>query len=169
MKKLFKISVIAAVMLFAGTMAHAQKVGYVNFKAMVDAMPETKGVQTQLQAYQKQFADQFQGMQTEYNTKVADYQKNSSTMNDATRTAKANEIQDIERRMQDFNNTAQQQINTKADELSKPLITKVKDAITAVAKEKGYAYVLNTTQIDLIVSPEADDLSPAVKAKLGIK
>lgn len=169
MKKLLKVAAIAAVMLFAGTLAHAQKVGYVNFKAVVDALPETKGVQTQLQAYQKQFADQFQGMQTEYNTKVTDFQKNNGAMNDATRTAKANEIQDIERRMQDFNNTAQQQINTKADELSKPLIAKAKDAITAIAKEKGYAYVLNTSQVDLIVSPDADDLMPAVKAKLGIK
>lgn len=170
MKKLFKFALVAAAMLFAGNFAHAQsKIGYINFNALIDQMPETKAVKAQLDTYQKQFTDQLQAMNTEYTTKVQAFQAQSSTMNDATRQAKANEIQDIQKRMQDYNNTAQQQVSQKANDLSKPLIDKARGAVSAVAKEKGYAYVLDTAQVDLIVSPESDDLMPAVKAKLGLK
>jgi len=170
MKKLVKVALVAAAMLFAGNFAHAQsKIGYINFNALIDQMPETKTIKTQLDTYQKQFTDQLTAMNNEYTSKVQAFQAQNSTMNDATRTAKANEIQDIQKRMQDYNNTAQQQVSQKANELSKPLIDKARAAVSAVAKEKGYAYVLDTAQVDLIVSPEGDDLLPAVKAKLGLK
>jgi len=53
--------------------------------------------------------------------------------------------------------------------LGKPIFDKVRAAITTVAKEKGYNYVMDTSQIDLIVSPPADDMMAAVKLKLGLK
>ena len=43
------------------------------------------------------------------------------------------------------------------------------DYVVALAKEKGYTYVIDTSQTDLIVSPPADDLMSDVKAKLGVK
>jgi len=49
------------------------------------------------------------------------------------------------------------------------LFDKIRAAVAQVAKEKGYAYVINSAQTDLIVSPPGDDLLADVKAKLGIK
>jgi len=170
MKKLFKVALVAVSMLFAGNFAKAQaKIGHINFNQLVDQMPESKAVNTQLQAYQKQFVDQLTTMNNEYNTKVQAFQAQNATMTDAVRTAKANEIQDIQKRMQDYNNTAQQQVSAKSQELSKPIIDKARAAVAAVAKEKGYTYVIDTYTTDLIVSPEADDLLPAAKARLGLK
>ena len=68
-----------------------------------------------------------------------------------------------------MNNTAQQQVSAKTNELSKPLIDRARGIIAQVAKEKGFTYVIDTYQTDLIVSPAEDDLMPAVKAKLGLK
>jgi outer membrane protein len=171
MKKLFKVALVAGCILFAGNFAKAQttKIGHINFNQLVDLMPESKAVNTQLQAYQKQFVDQLTTMNNEYNTKVQAFQAQNATMTDAVRTAKANEIQDIQKRMQDYNNTAQQQVSAKSQELSKPIIDKARAAVGQVAKEKGYTYVIDTYTTDLIVSPEADDLLAAAKAKLGLK
>jgi outer membrane protein len=119
--------------------------------------------------YQKTFVDQLQAMQTELQTKGDAYQKNSKTMTDATRIATENELQDINKRMQELNTTAQQQIETKKNELGKPLFEKVRAAINAVAKEKGYNYVIDSGTTNLIVSPPGDDLLAAVKLKLGLK
>ena len=44
-----------------------------------------------------------------------------------------------------------------------------KAAIKAVAKEKGYGYVLDSSVGVLLVSPAGDDLLPVVKTKLGLK
>jgi len=170
MKKLFKVALVAICMLLAGNFAEAQsKVGYVDFQIIVGLMPQAKTIKAQLDTYSKQFTDQLGIMQNELNTKGTAFQKESTTMTDAVRTAKQAELQEINKRIQDYQTTAQQQFNDKTNELSKPLIDQVKAAITAVAKEKGYNYVLDSGQITLIVAPEGDDLLAAVKLKLGLK
>jgi len=170
MKKLFKVALVAVSMLFVGNFAHAQsKIGYINFQMLVSQMPEAKTIKSQIDIYQKQFIDQLTLMNNELQTKGQAFQSQSATMTDATRTAKQTELQDLNKRMQDYQNTAQQQVDAKTNELSKPLIDKARAAITAVAKEKGYNYILDSGQTTLIVSPEGDDIMEPVKVKLGLK
>jgi len=170
MKKLFKVALVAGCMLFAGNFAKAQsKIGYINFQQLISLMPETKTIKSQLDIYSKQFTDQLAAMNTELQTKGQDYQKNSATMTDAIRSAKQAELQDIQKRMQDFQNTAQQKYDEKTNELSKPLIDKARAAVADIAKEKGYAYILDSSQVTLLVSPPADDVFEAAKVKLGVK
>jgi outer membrane protein len=171
MKKLFKVTLVALVStLFLGNFAKAQsKLGYINFNALVSQMPEAKTVKSQLDIYSKQFTDELAIMQNEYQTKAQAYQAQSATMTDAVRTSKQAELQDFQKRMQDYNTSAQQKFDEKTNELSKPLIDKARAAITEVAKEKGYTYVLDSGQTNLLVSPDGDDMMAAVKAKLGLK
>jgi outer membrane protein len=170
MKKLFKVALVAITLILAGNFAHAQaKIGYINFQALVGQMPEAKTIRAQLDSYQKQFIDQLTAMNTELQTKGQAFQSQTATMTDATRSAKQTELQDLQKRIQDYNNTAQQQVEAKTNELSKPLIDKARAAVTSVAKEKGYTYVLDSSQTTLIVSPEGDDMMASVKAKLALK
>ncbi|MFB9845252.1 OmpH family outer membrane protein [Mucilaginibacter ginsenosidivorans] len=170
MKKLLKVALVAVCIVFAGNIAKAQvKIGYINFEQLIQQMPETKTIKTQLDAYSKQFIDQLTAMNTEYQSKGQAYTAQRSTMTDAIRTAKEAELADIQKRMNDYNTNAQQQVNAKETELSKPLFDKVRGAVAQVAKEKGYTYVINSGQTDLIVSPPGDDLMNDVKTKLGIK
>ncbi|MEO6150733.1 MAG: OmpH family outer membrane protein [Mucilaginibacter sp.] len=170
MKKLLKVALVALCVLFAGNYAKAQsKTGHINFNALIEQMPEAKTIKTTLDAYQKQFVDQNTTMATEFQTKVQAYDAKKATMTDATKTATEAELQDLQKRLQDFQRDAQSKIEAKGRELSNPLMLKAKTAITQVAKEKGYAYVLDSSQIELLVSPEADDLLASVKVKLGLK
>ncbi len=171
MKKLFKVALVAVGMLCAGNFANAQaKIGYINFGEVIRQMPEAKTVQTQLDAYQKQFIDQLTTMNNTFSTEMQNFQKTQATMTDAARTAKQTELQDMQKRMQDYQNSAQQQVEAKSNELIKPLSDKAKAAVVEVAKEKGYTYVFDSSQgAPMIVSPDSDDLLPAVKAKLGLK
>jgi outer membrane protein len=108
-------------------------------------------------------------MQTELQSKGQEYQKGQATMTDAVRASKQAELQDIQNRIQSLNQKAQQDVEAKSNELVKPLSDKCRTAIEAVAKEKGYSYVFNSNQTQLIVSPPGDDLTAAVKLKLGLK
>lgn len=170
MKKLFKVALVAGSLFFVGNIAEAQsKIGYVNSNQLVDLMPETKVVQKQIQDYSKTFQDQLTALQTELTSNAQGYDAKRATMTDAARTAKEAELQDQNKRLQEFNTKAQQQVSEKTNQLSKPLFDKVRGAIQAVAKEKGYNYVFDTSQTDLLVSPEADNLLASVKVKLGLK
>jgi Skp family chaperone for outer membrane proteins len=58
MKKLFKVALVAAGMLFAGNFAQAQtKIGHINFEQLVGLMPETKTLAAQIDAYKQTFVD----------------------------------------------------------------------------------------------------------------
>ena len=170
MKNFLKVALVAVCFLTIGNFANAQtKIGHINFEGLLQQMPEFKTVQTTLTTYEKQFIDQISAMQTELQTKGQEYQKTQAGMTDAIRTSKQAELQDIQKRIQDLNTSAQQQVEAKSNELIKPLSDKIRTATEAVAKEKGYAYVINSAQTQLIVSPPGDDLMDAVKAKLGVK
>jgi len=170
MKKLLKVALIAVCIVFAGNLAKAQsKIGYVAVDQIVDQMPETKTAITTITAYNKQFIDQLTTMNNELQSKGQAYQAQRATMTDAIRTAKESELNDLQKRFQDYQNTAQQQVQAKQSELGKPIIEKVRAAVAQVAKEKGYTYVINSSQTDLVVSPPGDDLAAEVKAKLGLK
>lgn len=171
MKKLFKVALVAVCTLMIGNFAQAQgKIGYVNFTELVQAMPEFKTVKTQLDAYQKTFVDELTTMNNAYQAELKNAQGKEATMTDAQKTAEAGQLQDMQKRMQDYQTSAQQQVEAKSNELFKPLSDKAKAAVSDVAKEKGYTYVLDSSQgASLLVSPESDDLMASAKAKLGIK
>lgn len=170
MKKLFKVALVAGCLFFAGNIAEAQsKIGYINSNQVVELMPETKTIQKQIQDYSKTFMDQLTNLNNEFQTNAQGYESKKASMTDAARTAKETELQDQQKRLQDYQTTARQKVDEKSNELSKPLFDKVRGAIQAVAKEKGYSYVFDTTQVELLVSPPTDDLMASVKTKLGLK
>jgi outer membrane protein len=170
MKKLLKVALVAVCIVFAGNLAKAQtKIGYINMDQLVDQMPETKVAMTNITAYNKQFIDQLTTMNNELQSKGQAYQAQRATMTDAIRTAKEAELADLQKRFQDYQNTAQQQVDAKKNELGKPIIDKARAAVTQVAKEKGYTLVINSSNTDLIVAPPGDDLISAAKVKLGLK
>jgi outer membrane protein len=108
-------------------------------------------------------------MNNELQSKSQAYQAARATMTDAVRGAKESELNDLNKRLQDYSNDAKQKVDAKRDELGKPIIDKARAAVAQVAKEKGYTYVINSSQTDLIVSPPGDDMITEVKAKLGLK
>ena len=170
MKKLLKVALVAVCIISMGNFAKAQtKIAYINFDQLIELMPETKTVRTQLETYNKQFQDQYTSMTGEYQQKAQAYEAQRATMTDAIRTAKESELQDLQKRIQAFQTDAQQKVSTKTNELSKPLFDKARGVISQVAKDKGYTYVINASQTDLIVSPPGDDLLADVKAKMGLK
>jgi outer membrane protein len=169
MKKLLIIALVLGIVFAANRVSAQVKIGYINLNQLVQSMPETKAIQDQVNAYSKQFLDVLTGMNNDFKTKAADYEKNKTAMTDAARTAREAELSDMQKRLQDYSNDSQQKVEAKSAELAKPLFDKMRAAVAQVAKEKGYNYVINTAQTDLVVSPPGDDLTTAVKAKLGIK
>jgi len=169
MKKWFVYNSVL-LLLMASTSAFAQgKVGYIAFNEVVQQMPEAKTLQTQMEAYQKQWTEQLETVNNEYTKKLKDYQAGEKTMTDAVRTTKQTELQSIQKRFTDLNNQAQQAVEAKSAELTKPLIDKIHVAVKTVAKEKGYTYVFNSSETELLVFPDGDNIMAAVKVKLGLK
>jgi outer membrane protein len=150
-----------------GANAQGQKIGYVDSQVIIDMMPESAKIQQDLQAYYGELQAELQAMANEYQTKMRDYEANSATMSNILRQSKEKEIMDLQGRIQEFQANAENDFAAKQEELSKPMLDKIKKAIDDVVKAKGLAYAFEKTVI-LSIGDSAIDITPDVKAKLGL-
>ncbi len=166
MKNLVKS--IAIVVLTVGTISisQAQKIAHISLDSLITTMAESKTAQEVAQKYLKDLENQVATMDTELQTKYADYMKNKDTYSALVASTKESELQDLNKRIEDFKAQAQQDYQRKYGELSKPIYDKAKKAIDLVAKENGYKYVLDTSTGNVLYSEAADDILPLVKKKL---
>ena len=167
-----------AIMLALGLMTTASafaigeagiKLGYVNSQELLSIMPEMTKADADLKVFAKQYQDQLETMGKEFEKKGTDYQTGEKTMSDAVKEVKQKELQSLESRIRDYQQSAQEKIGKKKEDLYKPILEKADKAIKDVAKEKGYSYVFDASGGSLLYANESDNLLPLVKVKLGIK
>jgi outer membrane protein len=105
-------------------------------------------------------------METELQAKYKDYMDNQDKYSPIVKAAKEGELQDLNKRIEDFKGQAQQDYQRKYGELSKPIYDKAKKAIEMVAKENSYKYVLDTSTGNILYTEPGDDILQLVKKKL---
>lgn len=132
-------------------------------------MPEYQKAETDLQTYGKSFQEQLETMGKEYQKKLQEYQGGEKTMTDAVREVKQKELIDLQSRIESTQQSAQEKVGKKRDELLGPILDKAEKAIKDVGKEKAYDYVFDISTGTLLYHKDSDDITPLVKAKLGIK
>ena len=82
---------------------------------------------------------------------------------------KEKELSDLQGRIDAFQQKASQDLQAKQQELVAPFIEKAKKAISEVAKENKFTFVLNAIEDVVIYKDGTDDIMPIVKKKLGIQ
>jgi len=170
MKNILKAVLIITLMV-AATTAWSQsnlKIGYIDSQALIEMMPEKDTVESQLIAYQRSLEEQIGAMYLEYQNKVADYTNNMDGMSDIIKQTKEREIADLETRITEFQQSAEQDFAQKQQELYDPLVTKAKDAINEVASSNGYSYILDISMGVVLYYEGGEDVLPLVRAKLGL-
>lgn len=162
MKKLF----IAGSMMMAVLSASAQKIGYINTDELISVMPEAIKADGELKEFQAGLAQQYQDLSADLNAADSAFVVDSVKMNPTIKEIKRGELIKLYQRVQNYQQESQEMYQQKANEKIGPIREKALAAIKAVAKENGYAYILNEDNL-LVSAPEGDILT-LVKAKLGI-
>ncbi len=150
------------------SVAHAQKIAHLSFDSLISLMPETKTATEAAQVFFKGLEQESIAMQTELENKYRDYMEKQAGMNDLIRKSKEEDLQQLQKRIQDFQGQADTEYRRKTAELTAPIVKKAKAGIDAVAKEGGYKYVLDTSteRTSVLYSEASDDILAAVKKKL---
>ncbi len=171
MNKLVKVLCLFVALFATSVIAEAQvKIAHVNTADIMEVMPERSKVEKDLEKYYSDLEQQLQTMAKEYQTKMQDYEANQATMSNLVKQSKEKEIIDLQNRIQQFQDNAQTDFAAKREKLLTPLLEKIQNAINVVGKEKGYTYIIDlATGAVVYHGTDAVDLTPAVKAKLGIK
>lgn len=170
MKKTIITLAMAIATFFGSSVANAQnKFAYIDFQELMQMMPEYKKASTDMETFGKELQNELKKMGDEFDAKLAKYQKEQATMSDAIKELRERELRDLQTRIQEAQETAQENARKKEQEYLKPIIEKAKSTIAAVAKEGGYTYVFDSSPgTPLLYKPDGDNIMAQVKKKLGI-
>lgn len=173
MKSTWKYALSLALgMILMGTV-QAQKFGYVNSGSVLEAMPEVKEAESNLDALGKQLQAKGEKMMQDFQLK---YQELDRKVQAGEITPKDQETQtaaleEERNKILQYDQDMQKQLADKKEALLTPILDKVKAAIDAVAKENGYTYVFDGSPgIGVILyADDSTNITPLVLTKLGLQ
>ncbi len=149
--------------------AQELKFGHLNMQELITIMPEKQEADQKLQQEAQTLQNRMQVMSEEHERKFREYLAERETMHDLIRTTMEKEIQDIEQRLQNYQNLAQQTLSRKEQELYQPILEKLQKAIDNVGAENNFIYIFDiSSQVVLYQSDASVDCGPLVKKELGI-
>lgn len=165
MKQIKTLLIAAILVLGASQTMNAQaKVAHVDVSEIMTKMPAMLDAQKQLEKLSATYDADYKKMAEEFKAKLALYDKEASTVTDAVNGERQKEVQDMQKRIQDFGQNAQKELQTKQEEITKPIYEKVRLSIQKVGKAKGFQYILDGATLLLADGP---NLTADVKKDLG--
>jgi outer membrane protein len=173
MKRFIGIAVLTIIVAFAGqnSMAQSFKFGHVNSEELIQALPEYDSATVKLEKYRKDLINYLELMSVELNNKNEAYNKESKNLTDLVRKTKETELVDLNRKIQEFQTNAQQQMQDKQVEFYQPVYAKVDKAVKDVGKENGFVYIFDIAKGALLYFDEtkSTNVMTLCRAKLGLK
>lgn len=164
--KSIKIVALVLGILFLGNAVNAQKIAAVDGQGLVYALPDMQGVQQKMETFARDtIGPEFTRLSSEYHIKDSTYRDAKTP--ESVKKSLEQPLSQLAETLQSWQGIASNANQVKQNELMAPLYQKVMTAINAVAKEKGYTYVL--TREAVLVMPDTDDITLLVANKLGIK
>ncbi len=158
--------IIALFILFGCSLTQAQnlKIGYVDSRGVSEQLPEVKAAYTQLGEFQKKKQQELQKKAEDFRKKVTDAEQQAASMSEQMRAAKQRELEANQEQLQIEQNSMQTEVANREKQLFEPIEKRIQAAITEVANENGYTYVL--AKEVLLHSPAGEDISSLVVKKL---
>ena len=142
-------------------------VAHIDSQSLISQMPEVKEAQAQIEKLQKTYQTEIEASMKEYQTKLQTYSADAQNQTEVTNQARQKELAGMEQNIQQYQQTAAQDIQKKQADLLKPLIDKARAAIQKVAKAQGFDYVIDATEGGSLILAGGKDLLEEVKIELG--
>ncbi|MDR0422433.1 MAG: OmpH family outer membrane protein [Proteiniphilum sp.] len=142
----------------------------VNTAELLDQMPEKEQAAQQLLILSENYKKELELMQNDYNKKYSDYISYQVSLSENIKLRRMQELTELENKIRQFMELAQKDIENQEKELLQPLKEKINSAIHAVGTEHKYTVIYDLANPGIaFVSPEAVNINPYVKLKLGIR
>ena len=165
MKKVITLGMVAMSLLMATVVKAQNKIGYVSISEVVNSMPEYKKASSELAEFDSALQLNYVESVKEYQKKDSLFRTDSGKWSPVIKKARLQELQKLTADLQSFQQSYQEQVNQKQEQLLAPIQQKAVATIQEVAKTNGYTYVFNKEV--LFSYPDSDDLMPLIRKKMG--
>jgi Skp family chaperone for outer membrane proteins len=168
MKKILIVCVVIASSISLSNSTQAQtKIGVFDDQSILSLMPGIQKVDTLLQKYGKD------SLQTSYDEILTDYQykdsvfkRDSATMPASVKKVQLLDLNKIRYQLANWQQTSNEKMQAKQQELLKPYLEKIYAALQIVIKEQKYTYIFKPE--NLVFAEKSDEVPLRVIQKLGI-
>ena len=164
MKQIKTLLIAAIVFLGANQISAQTKTAHVDVNEIMAKMPAMLDAQKQLEKLSATYDSEYKKMVEEYQGKLKKYEAEAATVTEAVNGERSKEVQDMQKRIVDYRDNAQKELQQKESDIVKPLMEKVRASIQKVGKAKGFQYVLDGSTLLLADGP---NLTADVKKDLG--
>lgn len=164
LKTLFIAILMAAPLNFATAQS---KVAHIDTQKLISEMPEVIAAQKQLEQLEKTYTTEIENTYKEFQTKAQTYSADAANQTDVTNQARQKELETMQQNINQYRETAAQDLQKKQVEMMRPLYDKAKVAIEKVAAAQGFDYVLDASAGGSVIMAKGKDLMADVKADLG--
>ena len=167
-----KILLAVALMLpMLGAQAQTSvKIGLIDTQSVLQALPDTQEAQKKVADASKKYEDEYAKLGEEMKRLYDELNNMKSDELPAIKERKTREFQDYQMKVQNFEQSAAQDLQRMQQELLAPIFQKIKDAVESVVKEGGFGLIQDyNPQQTLYYGAPVVDVTPQVKAKLGLK
>ena len=167
LKKILLAAFVTIPMLAA---AQTIKIGVVNTQTLMQELPAYKEAQTKIEAIAKKYDDEYASLRAEAQKKLEEFQTlaQDKATPDAVKERRAKELDDFSQKLGEFEQMAQADLQKQQQEIMGPVISNVQQAIQSIGKEGNYTIIQEIGAM-LYYGAPAEDITPQVKARLGVK
>lgn len=141
------------------------KLGHLDVQALFMQLPDAAQIDSAMKKTSMEYEAELKRMEDEVTRKAAEYKEGESKWDETIKQNRMEEIRNLQTRMQNYYQNAQQLLQKKQESLQAPVREKIKKAIDAVAAENGFLYVFDTQAI-LYKSEQSVDITNLVMKKL---
>ena len=158
---------LLAIMIALPLSVFAQKFAVINTNTLISALPEVKSVNEQLESANAKYQEEFTKLQSEFQKKFEEFQALDASTPQSIKDRRIQEVQELENKINQFRETASQDLNRQQQQLMAPIQEKVLKAIQSIGQEGGYTFVFEN-MVPLYTGADVKDITDEVKARLGV-
>ena len=159
---------LLAIMIALPMSVFAQKFAVINTQELMESMPELQTVKEQMEASNKKYEFGFAKLQEAFSKKFEEFQSLEETTPQTIKERRMQEMQELENKINQFRQTATQDLQRQQQQLMAPIQEKVLKAIQTAGAEGGYTFIFEN-QMPLYTGTDVTDITSTVKTRLGIK
>jgi outer membrane protein len=145
--------------------AHAaddMKIGVVDMQKALQSVEAGKKAKAQLEKEVEAKKKEFDSEKAAITKMGEEFKKQSLVMSDEARAKKQGELQERIAKLQQKGMETENELRSKEQQLTQPILNKLRGIITEQAKKKGYSMVLEKNENTVLFSQDKDDLTQDV-------
>ena len=145
------------------------KFGYLSYDSVMVAMPDYADLMTSMAQLREQYEAEQKRVENDFNKKYEEFLDGQATFPKTILQKRQSELQEMLDRNIDFKKQSQKMLSDVEANLMNTIKTTINTAVSVVAQERGYAFVLNTDKeaVPFINPALGEDITEAVKALLN--